>query len=58
MQIIFTRNGYTVDDGSLTIAELYHCAFDSAPPEDAALRFLADIAKSLVDGLRATRILN
>ncbi|MDR1765041.1 MAG: DEAD/DEAH box helicase [Lachnospiraceae bacterium] len=49
MEIIFTKDGYRVDDGELSIRQLYDLAFDSAPPEDPALAFLVCIAESLVD---------
>jgi non-specific serine/threonine protein kinase len=52
MQIIFTQDGYTVDGGELSRAQLYGLAFDSTAPDDAALRFLAGIAGALVDSVR------
>ncbi|MDR2055743.1 MAG: DEAD/DEAH box helicase [Desulfovibrio sp.] len=52
MQIIFTQDGYTVDGGELSHAQLYGLAFDSTPSDDAALRFLVGIARSLVDSVR------
>jgi non-specific serine/threonine protein kinase len=52
MQIIFTHDGYTVDSGELSRAQLYNLAFDNTPSDDAALRFLVGIAKSLVDNVR------
>ena len=52
MQVILTEHGYTVDGGTLTDKELYNTAFDKAGADDAALRFLSDIAGLLIDGVR------
>ncbi|MDR3174988.1 MAG: DEAD/DEAH box helicase [Desulfovibrio sp.] len=52
MQIILSEDGYEVDGGELSRAQLYNLAFDSTLPDDAALRFLVGIAKALVDGVR------
>ncbi|MDR1242062.1 MAG: DEAD/DEAH box helicase [Deltaproteobacteria bacterium] len=51
MQIILTKDGYTVDGGELSRSQLYNLAFDSTLPDDATLRFLVDIAKALVAGV-------
>jgi non-specific serine/threonine protein kinase len=52
MQIIFTQDGYTVDGGELSRAQLYNLAFDNTPSDDPALRFLVGIAKAFVDSVR------
>jgi hypothetical protein len=52
MQIILTQDGYTVDGGDLSPAQLYKLAFDSTSSDDEALRFLVGIATSLVRGVQ------
>jgi len=36
MNIIFTPDGYRVDGGAFTAAELYNAAFDNAVPDEPA----------------------
>ena len=52
MQVIFSPNGYIVDDGSLSYADVYHLAFDNQKPDDPGLGYLARIAALLVDTAR------
>ncbi|MDR3186608.1 MAG: DEAD/DEAH box helicase [Christensenellaceae bacterium] len=52
MQLVFTQDGYSVDDGQLTIQEIYNLAFYSTVPSDASIRFVVDIAKELIRTVR------
>ncbi|MDR1093173.1 MAG: DEAD/DEAH box helicase [Clostridiales bacterium] len=52
MRVIFKEHGYTVDDGSLSYADVYNLAFDAALPEDAGAAFLVRIAKMAVGAAR------
>ena len=52
MQIIFKPDGYEVDDGKLSFADILNLAFDNRKPDDAGLSYLARIASLLVDNTR------
>ena len=51
-QIIFKPDGYAVDDGNMSFADIFNLAFDSRKPDDAGLFYLARIASLLVDNTR------
>jgi non-specific serine/threonine protein kinase len=53
VQVIFTPDGYAVDDGKLSFADIYNLAFDAAKPDDAGLMYLRRIAALLVDDARS-----
>ncbi|MDD3833090.1 MAG: DEAD/DEAH box helicase [Oscillospiraceae bacterium] len=52
VQIIFTADGYTADDGKLSYTDIYNLVFDAVKPDDTGTLYLVRIASLVVDAAR------